>query len=112
MRLFTAILVTLLGVIQWPLWVEYGGLLSVRELQKKLNNKIQSNIRTKIYNDQIMKEVQDLKNGTTEIEEVARYKMKMLKEGEVFIQFDPPSTQNFPSISKFEMPSHKNYVSK
>ncbi|MDU0810452.1 MAG: septum formation initiator family protein [Burkholderia sp.] len=98
MRFFTILLIVLLGIIQLPLWLEYGGLLSVRELQKKLNNKIQNNSRMRINNEHLMKEIQGLESGTAEIEESARYKMKMLKAGEIFIQIEPQNTKNFSYI--------------
>ena len=92
MRLVTVVLIVLLALIQYPLWWGHGGWLSVHELQQQLANQLQKNADMKLRNDRIAGEVQDLKNGTSAVEERARYEMGMVKDGEVFVQFVSPNS--------------------
>ena len=92
MRLVTVVLIVLLVLIQYPLWWGHGGWLSVHELQQQLADQLQKNEDIKLRNDRIAGEVQDLQNGTSAVEERARYEMGMVKDGEVFVQFVSPNT--------------------
>src|ERR1700756_5119405 len=91
MRLVTAVLIVLLALIQYPLWWGHGGWLRVHELQQQLAQQLQKNADSKVRNERIEGEVQDLQNGTAAVEERARYEMGMVKDGEVFVQFIPPN---------------------
>src|ERR1700757_428548 len=91
MRLVTAVLIVLLALIQYPLWWGHGGWLRVHELQQQLAQQLQKNADSKLRNERIEGEVQDLQNGTAAVEERARYEMGMVKDGEVFVQFVPPN---------------------
>jgi cell division protein FtsB len=64
----------------------------VHELQRQLQEQRQQNVQEKLRNDRMAGEVQDLQEGTAAVEERARYEMGMLKDGEMFVQFVPPST--------------------
>jgi|GEM_PF-223732 len=88
----TIILAALLALLQYPLWWGHGGWLHVHELQRQLNAQRQQNVQEKLRNDRMAGEVQDLQEGTAAVEERARYEMGMLKDGETFVQFVPPST--------------------
>jgi cell division protein FtsB len=91
MRLVTAVLIVLLALIQYPLWWGHGGWLRVHELQQQLAQQVQKNADSKLRNERIHGEVQDLQNGTAAVEERARYEMGMVKDGEVFVQFVSPN---------------------
>ena len=91
MRLVTAVLIVLLALIQYPLWWGHGGWLRVHELQQQLAQQVQKNADSKLRNERIQGEVQDLQNGTAAVEERARYEMGMVKDGEVFVQFVSPN---------------------
>ncbi|MEW9580102.1 cell division protein FtsB [Paraburkholderia sp. DGU8] len=103
MRLVTAVLIVLLALIQYPLWWGHGGWLRVHELQQQLAQQLQKNADSKLRNERIQGEVQDLQNGTAAVEERARYEMGMVKDGEVFVQFVSPnaplSGANAPSVT-------------
>ncbi|AOK46653.1 cell division protein FtsB [Burkholderia sp. MSMB617WGS] len=92
MRLVTVVLIALLVVIQYPLWWGHGGWLRVHELRQQLNDQLQKNADAKLRNERIAGEVQDLQNGTSAIEERARYEMGMVKDSEVFVQFVSPNS--------------------
>lgn len=91
MRLVTVVLIILLALIQYPLWWGHGGWLRVHELQGQLAQQLKQNDDEKTRNDRIAGEVQDLQNGTSAVEERARYEMGMVKDGEVFVQFVSPN---------------------
>jgi cell division protein FtsB len=98
MRLVTVVLLTLLALIQYPLWWGHGGWLSVHELRGQLAAQQQKNADEKLRNERIEGEVQDLQNGTAAVEERARYEMGMVKNGEVFVQFvSPNATSSVPA---------------
>jgi cell division protein FtsB len=91
MRLVTVVLIILLALIQYPLWWGHGGWLRVHELQGQLSQQLKQNDDEKTRNDRIAGEVQDLQNGTSAVEERARYEMGMVKDSEVFVQFVSPN---------------------
>src|SRR6185437_13924590 len=103
MRLVTVVLVSLLVLIQYPLWWGHGGWLRVHELRGALAAQQQKNVDEKLRNERIQGEVQDLQNGTAAVEERARYEMGMVKDGEVFVQFVSPNAPlpgaNAPSVT-------------
>ena len=91
MRLVTAVLVVLLVLIQYPLWWGHGGWLRVHELRTALDTQEKKNTDAKLRNQRIEGEVQDLQNGTSAVEERARFEMGMVKDGEVFVQYVSPN---------------------
>ncbi|QGZ61257.1 cell division protein FtsB [Paraburkholderia acidisoli] len=100
MRLVTVVLIILLVLIQYPLWWGHGGWLRVHELQQQLAQQQKQNDDEKLRNERIAGEVQDLQNGTSAVEERARYEMGMVKDGEVFVQFvSPNQPAPAPSVS-------------
>ena len=86
MRLLTLVLFALVAFIQYPLWLGKGGWLSVHELERQLENQNTVNAQLKARNDSLSAEVKDLKEGKGAVEELARYELGMVKEGEVFVQ--------------------------
>ncbi len=92
MRLITIVLVSLLVLIQYPLWLGKGGWLRVWDMEHQVeiaHNKVQ---QLKDRNTKLASEVSDLKEGTDAVEERARFELGMLKKGEVFIQvLDTPA---------------------
>jgi cell division protein FtsB len=90
MRLFTLVLVVLLGLIQYPLWLGKGGWLRVWELDRQLVAQNQVNARLLEHNRALEGEVRDLKQGTGAIEERARYELGMIRPDEVFVQIAEP----------------------
>jgi cell division protein FtsB len=90
MRLVTVVLITLLALIQYPLWWGHGGWLHVHELEQQLAAQQNKNADLKLRNERIEGEVQDLQTGTAAVEERARYEMGMIMESEAFVQFVPP----------------------
>ena len=86
MRLLTLVLLALVAFIQYPLFLGKGGWLSVHELDRQLQAQYQANARLKARNDSLAGEVRDLREGEGAVEELARYELGMVKEGEIFVQ--------------------------
>jgi cell division protein FtsB len=92
-RLITSILMTLLILIQYPLWWGHGGWMRVHQLEQQLTEQKKENSLLKLRHARLESEVNDLQTGTSAIEERARFELGMIKNGELFVQFvvrDPP----------------------
>ena len=86
MKIFIAILLALLLVLQYRLWFARGNLLEVRNFETVKQEQVEENLRLQERNQALAAEVQDLKQGMEVIEEKARSEMGMIKEGETFYQ--------------------------
>jgi len=86
MRLLTLLFITLIILIQYPLWFGRGGWLNVFDLQKKYQAQRAVNLELDRENDALRAEVNDLKRGTDAIEERARDELGMIKKDEVFFE--------------------------
>ncbi|MFL2548448.1 MAG: septum formation initiator family protein [Gammaproteobacteria bacterium] len=71
-------------IIQFDIWVKDDGLNRVKELQQMINSQSEENQRLKLRNQQLEREIEELKSGTESIEEKARTDLGMIKEGEEF----------------------------
>ena len=83
-RFFIAILIVFFFIIQFDIWVKDDGLNRVKELQQMINSQSEENQRLKLRNQQLEREIEELKSGTESIEEKARTDLGMIKEGEEF----------------------------
>ena len=84
MKFLTFIFVTLILVLQYPLWLGKGGWLNVISLQKQIDQQLKVNELIKSENDILYAVVQDLKNGTDVIEGKARFDLGLIKKNETF----------------------------
>jgi cell division protein FtsB len=109
MRLIALALLTLLILIQFPLWLGKGGWLRVWELDKQVNAAHAKNEELKARNAKLDSEVKDLKNGTAAVEERARFELGMIKKDEIFVQIlDAGSkVESKPSVSNPKSPTIK-----
>lgn len=85
-RWLTIILVSLIVLLQYPLWVGKGGWLKVWDYNRLLAAQREENRRLEARNAGLDAEVRDLKQGYEAIEERARFDLGMIKDGEVFVQ--------------------------
>ncbi len=83
-RFFIAILIVFFLIIQFDIWVKEDGLNRVKELQQMIDSQSEENQRLKLRNQQLEREIDELKSGTESIEEKARTDLGMIKEGEEF----------------------------
>jgi cell division protein FtsB len=86
MRLITLALVTLLLLIQYPLWMGKGGWLRVADMEQQVAAAQQRNDELRQRNAKLESEVSDLKDGTGAVEERARFELSMIKQNEIYVQ--------------------------
>ena len=91
MRLIALCLVTLLLLIQYPLWLGKGGWLRTWDLDRQVAAAQKKNEELKARNAKLASEVSDLKDGTGAVEERARLELGMIKNDEIFIQISQPN---------------------
>ncbi|WP_297723006.1 cell division protein FtsB [Limnohabitans sp. Rim8] len=85
-RLLPAILLTLLVVFQGQLWLGKGGIPTVSELERKLQEQHTANDKARLVNEQLSAEINDLKEGLNMVEERARNELGMVKPNEIYVQ--------------------------
>ncbi len=86
-RLTTYILLALLLVFQGQLWIGRGSALHVRDLERKLTAQEHKNVEAKKQNEQLLAAIRDLKEGTSLVEDRARFELGMIKPNEIFVQY-------------------------
>ncbi len=86
MRWVPLIVLSLILLLQYPLWLGKGGWLKVWDLDRQVEAQKQTNQQTQTRNAVLDAEVRDLKQGTEAIEERARSELGMVKRGEIFFQ--------------------------
>jgi cell division protein FtsB len=92
MKIVGAILVSLIVLIQYPLWLGKGGWLTAWRLENKLETEKGKTVQLERRNAGLAAEVRDLKQGTEAVEERARYELGMIRGDEVFYQVVPGKT--------------------
>ena len=79
-----AVLVLLLGYLQYRLWFGPGSLEQVWSLRRSIHAQGLENSRLEQRNQGLAAEVRDLKHGLASVEERARMELGMTKQGETF----------------------------
>ena len=90
MKFVAAGLLTLLVLLQYRLWFGDGSVREVAQLQTQIDAQEEQNARLRERNRTLAAEVQDLKKGTTAIEERARTDLGMVGKSETFYQVVSP----------------------
>jgi cell division protein FtsB len=88
MRLVLIVLLLALMGLQYKLWFGDGSVLQWLHLENKLALDEQENTKLAARNSAIEADILELKSGDQALEEQARYELGMVKEGEVYYQFD------------------------
>lgn len=83
-------LLILLVLLQYRLWFGDGSVREVAQLQTQITTQEEQNARLRERNRTLAAEVQDLKKGTTAIEERARTDLGMVGKSETFYQVVSP----------------------
>ena len=87
-RLITAILLSLLVILQAQLWFGRGSIPNVGQMQDRLEQVNLENRSAQLKNERLAAEVRDLKEGLHMVEEKARSELGMVKPNEIFVQYD------------------------
>ena len=88
MKILAAILGALILLIQYPLWLGKGGWLRASDMDRQLEAQRAKNAQLEARNASLAAEVRDLKQGTEAIEERARRELGMVRNDEVFFQYE------------------------
>ncbi len=86
MRWVSLILISLLLLLQYPLWLGKGSWLKAWDLVRQVDEQKNINQKTQARNAVLDAEVRDLKQGTEAVEERARNELGMVKRDEIFFQ--------------------------
>jgi cell division protein FtsB len=90
MKFLAAGLLVMLLLLQYRLWFGDGSVREVSRLQSEITAQQSQNARLRERNRTLAAEVQDLKKGTTAIEERARTDLGMVGKSETFYQVVSP----------------------
>lgn len=85
-RLVPIVLIALLAIVQAQLWFGRGGVPTVAELERELQQQKVANEEARRKIEQLSAEVNDLKEGLNMVEERARNELGMVKPNEIFVQ--------------------------
>ena len=96
MRVFTAILLILLVLLQYRLWFGKNSVPDYLVLKESVVHQQSANEKLQQRNKLLFADTDDLKLGLEAIEERARNELGMIKEGETFFRLIPKenSTRN------------------
>lgn len=97
MRWLSVALLSLVILLQYPLWLGKGGWLRVWDVDHQLQGQKDENKKLEIRNAGLDAEVRDLKQGYDAIEERARFELGMIKQDEVFVQIPEKAVASTPS---------------
>lgn len=84
MKLLVLVLMSLVLLIQYPLWLGKGSWMRVWEVDRQIGAQREANMQLKARNAALDAEVRDLKQGLEAIEERARSELGMVRQDEVF----------------------------
>jgi cell division protein FtsB len=91
MRVLVVVLLAICVVLQYRLWLGNGGVQEVWSLRQQIEAQRGENDQLRERNRSLVAEVQDLKKGTSAVEERARTDLGMVASGETFFQVVEPS---------------------
>jgi len=86
MKILICVLLLILGPLQYRLWYGQNNLDAVQRLATQVTEQTTQNQVLQVRNDQLEREVYDLKHGDTVIEARARTQLGMIQQGEIFYQ--------------------------
>ena len=84
-----ALLLLLLGAVQYQLWLGDGGVPEVRRLRAQLADAQRANAAQREANRRLVAEVEDLRQGLEMVEERARADLGMVKPDEILVRYAP-----------------------
>jgi cell division protein FtsB len=85
-KIIPLMLVVLLIFLQYRLWLQPGGMLSMIHKRKQLAMEVHQNDMLRKRNEGLLHEVQGLQQNKEAIESRARHELGMVKKGETFYQ--------------------------
>lgn len=89
MRWLTPLLISLIVLLQYPLWLGDGGWLKVWNQARLLAKQQVLNDQLRVRNETLSAEVKDLQQAHDALEERARSELGMVKPDEVYVRVVP-----------------------
>lgn len=96
MRILQGLLILIILGLQVRLWTGPGSLAEISRLEADIATQEAENAGLASRNQDLLTDVEELKNGTDGIEEMAREDLGLIKEGETFymiVEPDKPEKQ-------------------
>ena len=87
MKALLAVLILLVGFLQYRLWLAEGGIGEMVRLQEQIAAEEAVNAELRQRNDELARQVLELQNGHLVIEQRAREDLGLVGEDEVYYQF-------------------------
>ncbi len=84
MRILQVLLILIILGLQVRLWIGPGSLAEIDQIDAAISTQEIENVSLETRNQSLLTEVEELKNGTDGIEEIAREDLGLIKEGETF----------------------------
>lgn len=84
-------LLLLLGVLQYRLWWGDGGRLELQRLREQATRYERENEQLRLRNDELTRQVEDLKGGDAVLEKRAREELGLTRDDEIFFKFVDPN---------------------
>lgn len=94
MKWITAVLVILLGLLQYRLWFGKNSIPDYVAKKQEVAEKRDANANLRQRNSLLKADISDLKIGLEAIEERARNELGLIKEGETFYRILPAEPKN------------------
>ena len=85
-KLYFAVLLLFLLLLQIRLWQGPNGLETYHQLQQDIARQHEENQRLQQRNSRLLEDVADLKNGSEAVEALARSELGLVKRNETFYQ--------------------------
>ena len=86
LNIFLVLLILLLGYLQYHLWFQKDGVRDLMALKSKIKNQTEANENLRKRNEEVMFQIQRLKQDNEGVESRARSELGMIKKGETFYQ--------------------------
>ena len=83
-RIFVAVLLVVISVLQGRLWTGQGSFADVHRLEEKVSLRSAENDSRRGRNAVLKAEILDLKQGLEAVEDIARSELGLIKKGEIF----------------------------
>jgi cell division protein FtsB len=100
LRWLLAVLLLVLGLLQYRLWIAEGSLAEMKRLQRQVVEQTAVNQELQARNEVLEREVLNLQNGNDGVEQRAREQLGLIREGEVFYQFVDKDERNRAASSR------------
>jgi cell division protein FtsB len=102
LRWLLAILVALLLVLQYRLWIAEGSLAEKSRLEQQVREQNAVNEELRARNAVLEREVLELQNSNTVVEQRAREELNLVREDEVYYQFVDEAPESTGSAEDFQ----------